>query len=151
MLLLKLLLGWGQGSNDRKRRDRREVGRKIPSVYPRPLTFFSQRGLACEFDLYLVLVGRSHARATRQRRRECVGGDKREFSFSSASHGFAALLRVVSRLALLAIVGEFAGRIRVVFLSNHTRLTDKGQLSGPQDHPLDHSLSWCHHQVFVVR
>ena len=126
-------------------------GGRSPSVYPRPLTFFSQRSLACELVLYLVLVGRSHARATRQRRRECVGGDKREFSFSSASHGFAALLRVVSRLALLTIVGELAGRIRVVFLSNHTRLTDKGQLSGPQDHLLDHSLSWCHHQVFVVR
>ena len=121
-------------------------------VYPHLVTFLSQRSLARELALYLVLVARRHARATRQRRRECVGGgaggggeDKREFSFSSASHGFGALLCVVSRLALLAWL--LAGRIRVVFLSNLTRLTDKGQLSGPQDHPLDHSLSWCH-QVY---
>ena len=148
--------GGGGGSNDRKRRDRREVGSKIPSVYPDQLTFLSQRSLAFELSLYLVLVARSHARATRQRRRECEGvggwgrgGDKREFSFSSASHGFAALLSVGSRLALLASL--LAGRIKVVFLNNPTRLTDKGQLSGPQDHPLDHSLSWCRHQVFEVR
>ena len=77
------------------------------------------------------------------------GADKREFSFSSASHFFAALLSVGSRLTLLA--SPFAGRIKVVFLNNPTRLTDKDQLSGPQDHPLDHSLAWCRHQVFEVR
>lgn len=132
-------------------------GERSPSVYPHQLTFLSQRSLACELALYLVLVVRSHARASRQRRRECVwegggegggggGEDKRKFSFSSASHGFVTLLRVVSRLALFASL--LAGRIRVVFLNNPSRLTDKGRLSGPQDHPLDHSLSWCHNQVF---
>ena len=49
-------------------------GARSPSVYPHPLTFLSQRSLACELVLYLVLVGRSHARATRQRKRECGGG-----------------------------------------------------------------------------
>ena len=49
-------------------------GARSPSVYPRPLTFLSQRSLACELVLYLVLVGRSHASATRQRRRECEWG-----------------------------------------------------------------------------
>ena len=49
-------------------------GVRSPSVYPHPLTFLSQRSLACKFALYLVLVARSHASATRQRRRECEGG-----------------------------------------------------------------------------
>ena len=47
-------------------------GERSPSVYPHQLTFLSQRSLACELALYLVLVVRSHARASRQRRRECV-------------------------------------------------------------------------------
>ena len=50
-------------------------GERSPSVYLHQLTFLSQRSLACELALYLVLVARSHARATRQRRRECDGGE----------------------------------------------------------------------------
>ena len=49
-------------------------GVRSPSVYPHPLTFLSQRSLACKLALYLALVARSHASATRQRRRECEGG-----------------------------------------------------------------------------
>lgn len=49
-------------------------GARSPSVYPRPLTFLSQLSLACELVLYLVLVGRSHASATLQRRHECEWG-----------------------------------------------------------------------------